>query len=304
MAYHPFRHLGLKFLSVGIAVLLWLTVSGEQVVDRGLRVPLEFQNLTDKLELIDIPPATVDVRVRGASSVLSQLSPGDIVAVIDLASARPGRRLFHLTPDQVRAPSGIEISQVSPSAIALEFESSATRALPIKPAIEGQPAAGFGVGEVSAQPATVTVVGPASRVKRLNEAITAPVSVAGATGVVNETVTIGVPDSSVRLKSPAVTRVSVEVRPSDVDFVIEAAPVSVRGATAGAAVEVVPRTVRVSARGPGLGSDRVPMAEVRTFVDVTRVAQGRYSLPVQVDAPPAVTVLRIDPPSVRVRIRR
>ena len=29
MAYHPFRNLGLKFLSIAIAGLLWLVVAGE-----------------------------------------------------------------------------------------------------------------------------------------------------------------------------------------------------------------------------------------------------------------------------------
>ena len=47
-------------------------------------------------------PALVDVRVRGASSTLSRVSAGDIVAVLDLRGARPGRRLFQLSPEQVR----------------------------------------------------------------------------------------------------------------------------------------------------------------------------------------------------------
>ena len=44
MAYHPFSHLGLKFLAVALATLLWLTVAGEHLVERGMRVPLEFRN--------------------------------------------------------------------------------------------------------------------------------------------------------------------------------------------------------------------------------------------------------------------
>ena len=30
----PFRNLGLKFLSLGIGALLWISVSGEEVVER------------------------------------------------------------------------------------------------------------------------------------------------------------------------------------------------------------------------------------------------------------------------------
>src|SRR5437867_4061680 len=47
----PFRHLGLKALSVVLALLLWMIVSGEEMVERGLRVPLELQQAPVGLEL-------------------------------------------------------------------------------------------------------------------------------------------------------------------------------------------------------------------------------------------------------------
>src|SRR6478672_404145 len=97
----PFRHLGLKLLSLGLALLLWMAVAGEEIVERGLRVPLELQQFPSGLELQAEPPAAADVRVRGASAALSRLSPGDVVAVLDLHGAQTGRRLFHLTPEQV-----------------------------------------------------------------------------------------------------------------------------------------------------------------------------------------------------------
>ena len=52
MAIVGFRHLGLKVVSVALAALLWLLVSGEQIVERALRIPLEFTNLPAQLELV------------------------------------------------------------------------------------------------------------------------------------------------------------------------------------------------------------------------------------------------------------
>ena len=106
-AIWPFRHLGLKLLSLGLAVMLWMVVSGEETVERGLRVPLELQQVPAGLELLGDVPATVDVRVRGASGTLSRVGAGDVVAVLDLRTAQPGRRLFPLTPEQVRVPFGV-----------------------------------------------------------------------------------------------------------------------------------------------------------------------------------------------------
>src|SRR3954470_11028403 len=101
---HPFRHLGLKALAILLATLLWMTVSGEHVVERSLRVPLEFRNIPQALEIVGNAPDTVDVRLRGSSIVLSRVQPGEIVAVLDLAGARTGSRLFHIRPEEVRAP--------------------------------------------------------------------------------------------------------------------------------------------------------------------------------------------------------
>ncbi|MEK6629188.1 MAG: CdaR family protein, partial [Acidobacteriota bacterium] len=112
MAYNPFRHVGLKALSVAIAVLLWFAVGGEKIVERSLRSPLELQNIPEGLEVVGDAPGNVNVRVRGSSSALGQLSTGDVVTVLDLSTARAGRNLVYLTPDFVRVPFGVEVTYV------------------------------------------------------------------------------------------------------------------------------------------------------------------------------------------------
>lgn len=211
MAYHVFRHIGLKGLSIALAAVVWLLVSGEQLVERALRIPLEFTNLPAQLELVGDTPTVVDVRVRGSSGALSRVATGELVAVLDLRTARPGQRLFHLTGADVRAPFGIDVVQIAPSNVSIAFEPSTTKVVPVVPGVEGEPADGYAVGTVTADPASVEVVGPASAVARLTAAMTEAVSVDGATGPVTESVNIGVADPSVRLRSPASAQVTVEL---------------------------------------------------------------------------------------------
>src|SRR5436305_11297084 len=167
MVMRPFRHFWLKLLSVSLAVLLWTVVSGEETVERGLRVPLELTQVPAGLELLGDVPATVDVRVRGASGTLSRVGTGDVVAVLDLHTAQPGRRLFPLTPDQVRVPFGVEIMQVQPSAVTMAFEPSASREVRIVPAVDGRPAPGFLiVGPLAVARPRAEISGPDSAVGR------------------------------------------------------------------------------------------------------------------------------------------
>jgi YbbR domain-containing protein len=205
MAIRLFQNLALKVVSVVLAALLWLIVSGEQTVERVLRIPLEYTNIPAQLELVGDPPTVVDVRVRGSSGTLGRISSGELAAVLDVRSPRPGQRLYHLTGSDVRAPFGVDVVQVTPSSIALFFERSSAKTVPVLPVLEGQPADGYMVDKVTADPAKVEIVGPASSLKLLSSAVTEAVSVQGATKDVVETVTVGPADPSVRLRGPQTT---------------------------------------------------------------------------------------------------
>ncbi|MGE3959802.1 MAG: YbbR-like domain-containing protein [Vicinamibacterales bacterium] len=298
----PFGHLGLKALSLGLAVMLWLFVSGDAVVERGLRVPLEFSQFPAGLEMMGDMPSLVDVRVRGASSALSLLGPGDIVAQLDLKSATPGRRLYQLTPEQVRVPYGVQVVQVMPPTVALAFETSATRSVPVVPAVEGDPAPGFVVGKVVVDPPTVDVVGPRSAVEQVTEALTEPVSVAGASAMVTDGVTVGFQDGALRLKVPRQARVTVEVMPGPVERTLHQRPVHFENLRPSLIARPDPSSVDVVLRGSREGVNRVASDEVTASVDVAGLGPGSYTLPVRVDNPARAGVARILPATVQVQI--
>jgi YbbR domain-containing protein len=300
MAIGPLRHIGLKVVSIGLAAMLWLVVSGEQIVERALRIPLEFTNLPTQLELVGDPPEAVDVRVRGSSGALSRIATGELVAILDIRSARPGQRLFHLLDSDVRAPFGIDVVQVTPSSIPIRFEPSVTKRVPIVPSVEGEPAPGFVVGTVTAEPATVEVVGPAGALQSLTEAITEPVSVAGAAGPMTEIVTVGSPDPSVRLRSPQPARVTVNVTAAPVEWTVTGVAVQVRNATRG--VQVTPRFVAVRVHGPRDARGGAA-AEFDASVDVSGLRAGQFDLPVRIVPPSRVGVVSVEPAQVRVNIR-
>jgi YbbR domain-containing protein len=304
MAYHPFRHLGLKFVALALATLLWLTVAGEHVVERNIRVPVEFRNIPAALELVGEPPSAVDVRLRGSSALLSRLQPGEVVAVVDLETARPGSRLFHVRNDEVRSPYGVEVTQVMPGTLGIEFEKSIRRVVPVVTPVEGEPAPGFVVGQITAEPATVEVVGPESRVKKLAQATTETVDVSGAKERVRDVVAVGSTDSAVRLVRPQDVTVIVDVQPAPVERLFRRVPVRARNLERGLrAPEISPPGVSVSVRGR-----REALADVRedtlgAFVDLAGLGPGQYNLRVQFDPTQQFGVSEITPAVVDVNIR-
>lgn len=299
MALPGFRHLGLKILSIVLAALIWLIVSGEQIVERALRIPLEFTNLSPELELVGDTPDVVDVRVRGSSGALSRIATGELVAVLDLRTARSGRRLFHLTADDVRAPFGIEVVQIAPSNIAVILETSAVKIVPVVPEIVGEPRDGFVVGTVAADPATVAVTGPVSAIERLTQAVTEPVSVAGAAEGITETVTVGVADPSARLVSPVSAQVKVNVIPAPLEWAVGGVQVRPRK---GSAAAIAPSVVTIFVRGPREARNW-DVSEFSASVDIEGLQPGTFLLPVQVTPPARVGVIHVEPPTVKVSIK-
>ena len=298
-----FRNFGLKVLSIALAALLWGLVAGQREAERALRIPLEYRNIPEHLELMGEPVSLVDVRVRGSSGALGELRAADLVAVLDLRSARSGRRLFHLVPGDIAVPSGVTVLQVTPSTIALVFEESAARTVPVVPDLDGEPAPGFLVGRVTTTPPMVDVIGPASAVQQIVEATTEPVNIAGATASVRDSVTIGLPDSVARLRTPQVGIVHVEIVPAPVERTLEKLGVTLRGLGRDQKGTPRPATVTVVVRGLPGSVERLTEADVEVYADLTGFANGRYNLPVRYQTPSGVTIVRVEPATLGVTIR-
>ena len=303
MTFSPFRHLGLKLMAVALAMLLWLIVAGDHLVERSLRVPLEYRNIPTELELVGDPPTEVEVRLRGSSALLGRLEPRDIVAVLDLASARPGSRMFHLRSDEVRSPYGVEVAQVIPNTLAIDLEKSSHRTVPIVPALDGEPAPGFVIGRVTAEPATVEVAGPESRLKQLSGATTEPVQVTGSRARVRDVVTVGMTDSAVRLVQPQNAVITVDVVPAPVERQLSGVPIRWRNLQSGLTATIHPILARVTARGRQEGVAGLQAGDIDAFVDLYGLGPGRYNLRVQVDPSQTFGISGIEPAVVDVTIK-
>lgn len=303
MALNLFRNLPLKVISVAVAGVLWFSVAGQSTVERNIQVPLEYRNVPPGLEIVGDPPGSVDVRLRGSSGNLARVVQGDVVAALDLTSARPGTRLFNLQATEVRVPFGVSVVQVNPPTVSLDFERSGAKVVPVSPVVEGEPAPGFVVAGITASPSTVEVIGPIGRLENLREATTEPVQVDGATGPVQDRVTIGVEDSEVRLREPQVASVTVDVRPAASERRLEGVPVRATHAEANRRVRLSHDHVAVVVRGARERLEGLDGNDLRATVDLAGLGPGRHSVEVQAPDREGVAVERVEPARVTVTIR-
>ena len=300
-----FRDLGLKVFATVLAVLLWLTVAGDPIVERGLHIPLEFENVPDSVEILGEPPETVEVRLRGSSAVLRRLEAGDVAAIIDLGSERPGNRLFDMTiAGRMRAPLGVEVTQVIPSTVSLTLEvAGSPRMVPVVPVLEGDPAPGFIVGRVVVEPAMVAVIGPLSKLRQLTESMTEPVDVTNASVPIEETVTVGVADPNLRLETPRAVRVTVEIVRAPVERTLAEVPIRVRNVASGLSPTVTPESITVTVHGSPELMRGLDNNAVGAFVDLAGRGAGVYNLSVMVEPHRAFQVIMVESTVALVELR-
>ena len=293
----PFAHLGLKLVSLGLAILLWYVVAGEKTSEIGLTVPVELQNLSKDLEVVGEPIDKVEVRLRATPAILRRIDPQDVSVRVDLAGVAEGEHYFHLTEQTLRRPFGVSVVRLNPASLTLDLERTLVRDLPIRARVVGTPAPGFEVAEVTTQPAKVRVAGPRSRVQALASVYTEAVSVEQARANVSSSVNVGIGDPLVRIQGDPRVRVTAHVRECQDTRLFSDVAVLVREGRA----RLRPASVSIVVAGQRSLLAQMTAAALRPYVDLG-LQQAGTSRPVRVEVAPgfaAVEVRRVEPAEVQ-----
>jgi len=203
------HNIGLKLVSLLLAIGLWLVVARDPIAEVEMKVPIEFHNLPESLEIDSASFTEAQIRVRGPERVIHRLQVTDVRAEIDLASVRPGERTFDLTGRQVHVPQDLEVVQIIPGQFHLSFDNRETRTVDVRPRVTGNFASGMRVKQVIADPPTVMITGPSRRVEGVEAAITDPVDVSGAMTRAAFVTQAYVPDPLIQIVHPTPIRVTV-----------------------------------------------------------------------------------------------
>ena len=180
------HNLGLKILSVFLAILIWIVVVS---IDNPVKtqvftsIPVEVENAdvmesAGKAYEVNDSSKTVSVSVRAERSILSQLSRDNFEASIDLSDYSNGR-----VPIIVRATKYADrITSVVPrNAYAIvKVEDLGEQQFSIEAEAIGDVSEGYSIGDISVANNIVKVSGPDSIVSTIDRALVA-VSVKGIT---------------------------------------------------------------------------------------------------------------------------
>ena len=313
----------LKFICLGLAVLMWFYIDGELSDSKDVVVTIRKRD-------VDLPPGWAmvpdrampkfTVRVRGPRRRLALLSADDLTFKKQVINnPQPGSNVLDVKPDDLSA-EGFEILGVTPkddSQAMIEVVTTTSRTKPVWVPVIGKPKMGFLMDKPSVDPPQVNVEGPSQALELLESVPTEDVDVAEADKDIIRNVrlkqTVDVNGKVIGIRSsPETVRIIVPIQPEQATrrMTLEVWPVP----PAGTAMTVEPKTVEVEVvadaaelAAPDLASKIILYAKWPVTWDKPKDANailGPAQVPLQVAAPPRVQVRGINGeplPSVSVR---
>lgn len=161
------EHVGLKLLSLGLALVVYLIVRADKDAVASGYVVVDYKYDATKWVLISKPPRQLRISVRGPWSKVNRFDDRSIPPVKVKVEAIK-KELLSFTPDMIRVPPGLQVVAISPPTAEIRVERLVERKVPLTPRVVGEVAQGYALrGRAVTAPATVLLRGPKSVLDRL-----------------------------------------------------------------------------------------------------------------------------------------
>lgn len=273
------RHPVLKVISFFFAMVIWLYVQREQVVQQAVRATVDW-TLPESLVLADSVPEEVVLTVEGSRAALRRAQLSDVVITADLSQATIGSTpVEFISLPRTGLPQMTEVKATSPSTATVVLDEQDTRNVEVVAATVGDPATGYGLGPIKIDPAVVEVKGPRTVVAEMQVVTTLPIDVSGLSAWSEPQVQLDLP-RGVKLADP--DRVLTARIPVEALFAEEAFS-GVRVVSPDQDWEVLTTEVKVVFQGPQAKLDQLDLKASSAVLAVVHLpdnpSRSRYEVP-------------------------
>ena len=212
-----FGNLGLKFLALLLAVIVYLNVYTDRPTTMLVSFPIEYTGLPDSLSILGPAPSIVQADLQGTGKQLILLRVREPRMPISLEGVRRGHfeRALSATDLPLPVGSGLTVDNlVGPRVIELEVDRRASRTVPIVVRhVTGMPASGYAWrGRAWTEPDRVRITGAEQALAAIDSVVVAAVRVDGRRDTVSAVVGFESLPQGCKAE-PATVRVHLQLEP-------------------------------------------------------------------------------------------
>ncbi len=152
-----------------LAIIVWISAvtSSDPNLEEVITVPLEVIGQAADIVILEDLPRNVAVTVYAPQSKIDQLKAENMRAWIAVEGLEPGTYRIPVRIDIPSHISPVRLVSTSPSRLELTFDRLIEQVFPITTYVEGEPAVGYKIGEITWDAQNVTITGRASQVDKV-----------------------------------------------------------------------------------------------------------------------------------------
>ena len=169
----------LRFVSLGLALVLWYFVGGEDIVNKNIMVPIEIINLPRDLVISNQYKKEIEVSVTGPRSQVLDMGSHAISRQIDLAEATSGTMVLENSNDVITVPRGVKVLGIQPKSVILSLDKMIQRHFSVNPVTSGTLAPDFILKEIRMEPDSISITGPETVLAPFEVLRTKPIDISG-----------------------------------------------------------------------------------------------------------------------------
>ncbi|HEY3334856.1 MAG TPA: CdaR family protein [Candidatus Limnocylindrales bacterium] len=275
----------------------------ESSAEKQVPVRVERGPAPDRIDVGETTYTPEVVTVRGPASAVASVVAAEVVVALDPQGFDVDREIEARPVDANGDPvTGIDVEPATVHVQIPLFTNKESRTLAVSPVVAGAPAPGFRIANVTVTPLTVTVEGDAEQLAALVSIDTAPVSVAGATASIRQTVALAPPNGIASTGAGTVT-VSVAVEPVTETRTLGAG-LRLDGQDPTLTYTLSVDKVLLTLFGSTADLDRLGAGPLEVGLNVAGLGTGDHEVTVVPVIPSGVEVVTISPRTVSVTIAK
>jgi len=157
-------------LAVAMAIFTWFLVTGREVVETWMDMPVVMTNPPEGMIIEDGLVDKIQVRLRGPKGLVGNLTNQQITYSLDVSHLRLGQQVVDIDADKLPLPPTYEIIEVKPNRLKLFVDRRTSKTVPLAPAWSGKLNPDYKLLDVVASPDTVDLRGPETRISKIAQA--------------------------------------------------------------------------------------------------------------------------------------
>lgn len=301
------NNLGIKIISLFLAIGFWFYAIGEESIEVTRSVPLKIQIANDKLSEVSRSVDSLRVTFQAPRQLASNLMSDNLSAMHRIEGVeKAGNYTFTVAPQDISIPyPEVKILKIIPVSITVSLDEVIVKKLAVKANLEGDPAFGYRVdtNSIELDPNAVLVQGPKSVLEKMDSISTEPIQLVGRIRSFRRTTEIQT-KPGIKILGDGIADVQVSILPEFSEKTFSGVSIHPLGSPASERYVILDtKQIELVLKGPSAVLDKLDPSTILAFVEVEGLKEGEYNLDVKVVLPPELT-LKGEPPKVLVIIRK